>query len=52
MAGLLTGKTDYSGVGVYEPKTGFSENFDRQVDLVYNSGQSVSEYNALQEGYE
>ena len=52
MAGLLTGKTDYSGVGVYEPKTGFSENFDRQVDLVYNSGQSVSEYNALQEGYD
>ena len=52
MAGLLTGKTDYSGVGVYEPKTGFSENFDRQIDLVYSSGQSVSEYNALQEGYD
>lgn len=37
---------------MYEPKTGFSENFDKQKDLVYSSGQSVSEYNALQEGYD
>lgn len=52
MAGLFTNKADYSGTGVFEPKTGFDENFDRQYDVVLNQGQSVSRYNAFQEGYE
>ena len=34
------------------PATGFSENYDRQADVVYNEGQSVSKYNAFDEAYQ
>ena len=52
MSGLFLNQSDFSGIKAYEPDTGFSENYDRRIDIVFHEGQSVSSFNAHQEAYE
>jgi hypothetical protein len=51
MTGLSAKNVDLSGFSGGSPGTGFSENYERQIDVVYNKSQSVSKYNAFQEAY-